>query len=514
MSASLTLPASSPSASSSSRADVLASPLVHTLTLWALYAIPLAVAVRPVGVPLYDPDVWWHLRVGQWVVEHRAVTSTDPFSLPGQTTPWVAYSWLYEVVLHGLFSAFGLAGIIVYRALFSLAIVAAVHALVCRLEKRFLVATGLTIVATLALTVLFSERPWLVTVLFSTLTLSAILALRSHESPPWWVWALPVLYCVWANVHIQFVYGLFLLGLGCIAPLFDQGLGRPDDATAATPRTRRWYGLVALAGACFLATLVNPYHVRLYGVVVEYARQPGPFRFVNELKALEFRGQADWIVLALTGAACWTLGRRKASAFEALLLVSTAWFSFRARRDLWFVILADLTILASAGSRLGWTEPVFRLGARGLAFIGAGLLLVVGGCVWFHDLSRAGLERRVAQVFPVEAARVIAERGYRGPLYNDFNWGGYLIWALPNMPVSIDGRTNLHGDDRILRFGQTWAGEPGWQDDPDLSQAGVVLAPADSALASLLMLDRRFERVHKDELAWVFAVRDIARRDR
>ena len=62
---------------------------------------------------------------------------------------------------------------------------------------------------------------------------------------------------------------------------------------------------------------------------------------------------------------------------------------------------------------------------------------------------------RVAQ-----RAAFVAERGYSGPLFNDFNWGGYLIWALPQLPVAIDGRTNLHGDERIQRFGSTWAGSP------------------------------------------------------
>ena len=109
--------------------------------------------------------------------------------------------------------------------------------------------------------------------------------------------------------------------------------------------------------------------------------------------------------------------------------------------------------------------------------------------------------------FPVEAARMVEEQGYAGPLFNDFNWGGYLIWALPELPVSIDGRTNLHGDERIVRFGQTWSGLPGWEKDPDLARAGVVIAQANSALASLLLHDRRFIQVHQDDVAHVFVAR-------
>ena len=385
MSGSLTLSAPGPSSTQTAPtpAEALASPLLRSMMIFALYAIPVVVAVRPVGVPVLDPDVWWHLRVGQWVAEHRAVPVNDPFSLPGQTQPWAAYSFLYELLLYTLYSAFGLAGVVVYRAGMALAVVAAIHALVCRLEKRFLVAVGLTAAAVLAVAMLFSERPWLFTILFTTLTLNAILSLRQPGTPPRWVWRFPVVFVLWACIHIQFVYGLFLLALACVAPLIDQRFGRPPDDTAASAWSRQWVRLVMLSAACFLATLINPYHVRLYGVVIEYATQPGPFRFINELKALEFREPCDWVMLALTGTACWALGRRKTtSAFDVLLLISTACFAFRARRDLWFVVLADLVVLASAGPSLVPDGETFRLSAPRLAGVGLALAVLAGICAW------------------------------------------------------------------------------------------------------------------------------------
>src|SRR5947209_10563424 len=72
------------------------------LMVLAVYALPVLVAVRAVADPVFDPDIWWHLRVGQWVVEHGSVPGHDPFSLPGHDRPWVAYSWLFEVVVYGL----------------------------------------------------------------------------------------------------------------------------------------------------------------------------------------------------------------------------------------------------------------------------------------------------------------------------------------------------------------------------------------------------------------------------
>jgi hypothetical protein len=90
------------------------------------------------------------------------------------------------------------------------------------------------------------------------------------------------------------------------------------------------------------------------------------------------------------------------------------------------------------------------------------------------------------------------------PVYNNFGWGGFLIWNLPELPVSMDGRTSVHGDARIARSMATWRGEPGWDADPELSRAGVIIASTRAPLTSLLRQDSRFRLVHEDPVAVVF----------
>ncbi|HTU91349.1 MAG TPA: hypothetical protein VMF69_14810 [Gemmataceae bacterium] len=451
------------------------------LMLAAIYAIPIVMALRPVD----DFDIWWHLSAGKWVCAHRAVPVTDPLSRWGADKPWIAYSWLFEVLVYRLYEAFGLAGIVAYRVAMSLAVVAALHRLVRRREPRFLVATFLTALAALALVPLLTERPWLFTILFSTLTLDVVLDLRDGRGGPG-IWLLPLVYALWANLHIQFIYGLFLLGLACLPfPGWRCGL------------TKRW----TLAGLCLLATLANPYHVRLCGLIVELATQAGPLGYITEMHALAFRQALDWMVLLLGAAAVFVLGRRRRlSSFEVLLLASTGFFAFRSQRDLWFLVLAAVAILCVSETDIP-RSPVDRRGWAAAAVLLAGL---IGLLCWQRDLSEENLRRKVADVFPVEVAAVLAERGYPGPLFNDYDWGGFLAWTLPHLPVVLDGRANLHGDERILRLRNTWAAGPGWRDDPDLESAGVVLANASSPLSCVLVLDERFQLVHEDPLARVF----------
>jgi hypothetical protein len=461
------------------------------LMLAAIYAIPIAVALRPVAVPEMDPDIWWHLRIGQWVCDHRAIPVTDPCSRYGIDKPWVAYSWLYEVLVYRLYDWFGLAGIVLYRVVMSMAVVATLHRLIRRREPRFVVAAGLTGIAALAISPLFSERPWLFTMLFTILTLDVLLDWRDGR-PTVLAWFLPLLFILWANLHIQFVYGLFLLGLACL-PFAGWRCGQEKRC--------------AVLGLCLLATLVNPYHVQLYRVVIEYATQPGPFHYVNELRALEFRDLPDWVGLLLGAAAIFVLGRRqRLSGFEVLLLAVASFCAIRARRDLWWLVVVSSAVLARREHDGTEEAQPGRLRSRLVVLSAASLLLAgqIAVLAWKRDLSEENMRRKVATVFPVEAASVVADRGYPGPLFNDFNWGGYLIWSLPQLPVVLDGRTNLHGDERIKRLINTWAAGPGWRDDPDLTSAGVIVADAHSPLGCVLDLDERFQMVHEDGVARVF----------
>src|SRR4051794_28050425 len=145
------------------------------LAAWIiLYPIPALTALQPIS----EWDTGWHLRTGQWIAEHGSVPSTDPVSSYGQGKPWVAYSWLFGLLLHGLYEAFGLTGILFYRIVLSLAVVVALHVLIARRESRFGVTAGLVGAGVVALApLLMGERPWLFTILFTIWTLDVILRL-------------------------------------------------------------------------------------------------------------------------------------------------------------------------------------------------------------------------------------------------------------------------------------------------------------------------------------------------
>jgi hypothetical protein len=454
--------------------------------------------------PIIDPDIWWHLRTGQWIVEHGTVPTTDPFSLYGMGKPWVAYSWLFEVLVYGLYRAFGLVGLVLYTATLSLLIATALHRLVRRFEPCFTHEIALTALGLCGLRALFSPRPWLFTILFFAIELDILMvARRSGEARR--LVLLPLLFALWANVHIQFIYGLFVLSLVAIESVLDRLLRRlPVESDAHTMPYWQW--LVVLV-ACAVATLATPYHLHLHRTILEISGQGGPFRYTSELAALGFRALEDWFVLTAALGATFSLGwSRQVRPFPILLLAAGTFLSFRASRDSWFVVVAAVTIMATCRSTVGVVDR-FVLTKRHVLLVAGttvAMLVVVGR---LHHISESRLESTLAETYPVAAAAVIEERSYTGPLYNHFNWGGYLIWRLPHLLVAMDGRTNVHGDARIEQSLSTWAGKRGWSSDPELATARLVLAGADWPLVSLLRLDSRFELVYEDGVAVVFVAR-------
>jgi hypothetical protein len=474
-----------------SKADVFGQVMVLTL----LFAAPALLCLH--GFNAGDPDIWWHLRTGEWMLQHHAVPHADPFSGSNAGKPWQAYSWLFELLTVQLFQRFGMVGITGYTVGMVLAITVALRHLIQRLQSDLLVTALLTFAACFSLGHLLTPRPWLFTILFFVLEVDILMRARKTGRTRELLW-LPVIFALWSNIHVQFIDGLVVLAIALgEAVVARWGVGERTRLRAS------W--LVAAFLGSVAATLANPYGWKIYRVAYELATQSGVLDKIAELRAMRFRDPSDFCVLFLALVAAGALARRRRlPVFEIALLVFAAVVSFRSERDVWIMAVAAVAIVAatvggqqkSVGRRSGF--------ATGLAVIVAGLAVAAG----FREMhvSNAELTAQAAKGLPIRAVEVIRDRHYAGPLYNDFDWGGYLVWAL-RMPVSIDGRAAFYGDAAIDRSIATWNAEPDWASDPALMSAGLVIGPAKAPLTQVLRMDTRFELVFEDELAVVFVAR-------
>jgi len=476
--------------------------LIDLAVVSVLFFTPAYLCLRSSAI--FDTDFGWHLRTGEWITAHHAIPHTEPFSAPIAGAPWAAYSWLFELLNYQLFHHLGTLGLLVYTAALLLLITTAVFALVRSNRQHLPAAAMLAFACMYAMGHLFTPRPWLFSILFFTLELHILQRVRRTGSTRPLLW-LPLLFAVWANIHIQFVYGLFILGLALLESLASSRFKEITTRAA-------WRPLAATLLCASLATLVNPYGPRVYSVALGFATQSGALDTIGELQAIPFRDLMHYEALLFALASAGVLGwQRRWLSFEGALLFFAAFVSFRSQRDAWVIAIAGAAILSQALPRtaapdLRTTSSADRI-AKYLAPAAFAIVVCLLALAFRSpDLSESQLRERQATQLPVGAVDFIRTHGYSGPIFNDFNWGGYLIWNL-HQPVTIDGRQNVYGDQRIQRSVATWSGAPGWQSDPDLRSAHLVIGPAGAVLTQLLRSDPGFQLAYQDKVAAVFVAR-------
>ena len=472
------------------------------LMLVLVYAASAVVTLRPI----VDPDIWWHLRTGEWILEHRTVPATDPFSAFGADRPWTAYSWLFGLGMYGLWQLLGHIGIVLYPLLGGLAITTAMLVLVLRFEFNVPRAIALTALGIAAITpVLMPPRSYLFTIVFFIVEIYVLLVARETGRISL-LWALPALFMLWANLHIQFIYGLAVLGMA-VAEAVIARLGRDGGGPFRVRRSIPLPPLLLASAACTAATLVSPYGVYIYRPVIEIGSHGLVYSLVIEFGALTFRQPAHWMFLLVALAGVYSLGRqRELQLFPALLIAAGAYLSFATRRDVWFLVIVSLAIIAITWGDRRVPRPTLRWAP---AIAGTVLLCtIVTAVAMWRNLSATSLEASLAAEYPVAAVAAVKHHRYPGPLYNTFDWGGFLIWQLPEHRVSMDGRTNIHGDHRIWRSFVTSMGQKGWDTDEELHSARLVILPAGLALAELLRREPDYELVYEDAVAVVFTRRE------
>lgn len=468
----------------------------QAFVLVVLFTASVFFALRFDGVT--DTDLWWHMAVGRWIVEHGAIPRTEPFSAYGAGKPFEAYSWLFELIVFWFYQKLGLIGIVVFSSAMTVSITAAVHHLVRRMNSTFLLGIGITFFAVYTMGRLYTPRPWLASMLFFALELDILMKARKTGESGELLW-LPVIFALWVNVHIQFIDGLVVLGIALAEAL----LATRWSAVKTNFRAAKmmWVSL-----ACVAATLINPYGPKIYKVAYDLVAQGASLPELPELSAISFRNLDDWCVLIFALAAVVVLARRRhPSFFEIVLLAFSIFASFRSQRDIWVLAIAGAGILASGLGESGG-DP-FRLRAPAIPLVVSASVLFAWLAFLGKGVNNSELQERLSSSLPVQAVETMKKQEWEGPLFNDYGWGGYLIWSF-RKPVSIYGRNTVYGVENVLRSNATWNGIPGWDSDPELLEANLIVAQTTAPLIQLLQLQPCLQSAYRDSVAEVFVTRN------
>ena len=333
-----------------------------------------------------DYDIWWHLKVGDWIVEHIAVPHTGILSRTAANRPWVAYSWGYEVLLSRAYAWFGIVGIGLFGTLLTLAVAYAVYRMLRRLSCRFWPAYLLAGIVCSAFLFNGMPRPFYFSIVLFSVTLTLLLEANRDGRIQTLYW-LPLIFLLWANLHIQFIYGLFLVSLFVGFALAQRlakscGIALPALLPPILPAST----LSLIFVACVLATLVGPNFYHPYQAVYEYSKAKFTYDIIIELQPLSFRGYSHYAELLLTAAGFFAVGwQKKLDPFKLALLTIANIVAYRTMRDAWFICIPAAACIADFSPKEAvcdrpesWMENV------GVAAVVALLLAIMSSSLNFN----------------------------------------------------------------------------------------------------------------------------------
>lgn len=471
--------------------------------------------------PPTDPDMGWHLADGKYLAEHHfQVAKTDPFSFTMPDFPVVMHEWMADLAAYSIYRRIGLFALSLAAAAITTAAFLVVSAGMEAEREHKVVAGMLGIIASIPI---LGVRAQMISLLGLALVVYTIYAFKNDPRTKK-IFLLPLIFFFWANLHGGFPIGLFLLVLFIFFESIKLFLVRRTERGNAG-RFFRWLGgyleksqvtgqallqLSSVTLVSFLLTFVNPYGWRIYvevfttvfdtyakGIITEWL----PVSILNPVSS-EFLVYLVLLVFLLF------FGFRRIGHLYLAIAIIFLYLAFSSWRHLPIFLLISIPL---------WVEIVGRLSGKELiALTRSGwflVILTVIVCVVAYRQSTdvfavsTSLDRLAQEgAYPLGAVRYLQEHPIEGRMFNEYNWGGFLIWQYPQKKVFVDGRMPSwkQGDFRAFEeFNRVTHFEGEWQEILDREQIHFILT-YNNPLSDAVFASIGWRQVYADDLAVIF----------
>ena len=478
-----------------------------TLAIALAMVLILPLVIRRGG----DADFFAHLRTAQAIVDMRGLPAHEIYTYTANNATWVDHEYGTELLLFGVPNFLGgkAAVSIVFGALISAGFLLILARINVQRPPALVSALALILGAAAAVGI-WGPRAQIITFTFACLTLYWIELFLSRRSR--WIYALPVVMVVWANMHAGFIFALFLVLLAAASELVLWAVNRRDRPHLLAART---LGLVLAVSA--VAALINPYGVQLYDYIWRTESSNALPQFVTEwlspnfhhLNMLPFELS---ILLLIVGLFFYRPGLH-----QLVLTVATLALALQAVRHIAIFVAAATPVIAwsygeawrrfSVDTRLRSFLAARRRDLQALTVV-ALAAAAIGVAAFIAD-ALGKQDSATAANFPVVASDWLAAHPDVGTrMFDEDGWNGYLsyrFYPLPNRRVFILSDPTLVGDRLMNDYLDIATLQPDWQDVLNRYGVDYVMYEPNTALGSALDLTSTWRRVYSDPLAaiWV-----------
>jgi hypothetical protein len=443
-------------------------------------------------------DMWWHLSTGRYILQNHTIPHTEPFSATVNGTPWTAHEWLSELIFYYAYSWVGSAGLLLFA---SFVVTLAFWFAHLRSGGPAFSKIGALALGVWATIPIFSVRPQIFTYLLASAFLFLLCRFWQDGAYQWLV-PLPVLMIFWVNAHGGYALGLTLIALFATGAIADWLVIHEDLAI-----TKRRLGLLCLACvACLLVVPLNPNGFAMYTLPFATLKDWGNQNDIYEWQSPDFhlaifRPLAELMFLTVAALA---LSPKRPRPSQVLLFIFFSLTALYSMRNLPFFVLVAFPLLGEFAALPDWKRPAWSSSLK-RTLQAAAVLVIAALC------AKIGSERVVTEIqreqtrFPARAVSFLDAQKLPAPLFNSYDFGGYLIWRLyPRYRVYIDGRTELYGHTFLNNFIQVYQADIDPRAALDHDHIRTVLVEPGSGLAGFLRKQNDWKRVYEDRVAAIF----------
>lgn len=443
---------------------------------------------------LQDSDSFWQIKIGQWILDHGALPTTDIYSFTRTGEAWISTSWLSQVLFAFSHAQWDWAGPVILTAMgMALTVAIFVYLLDAQIE-----APRAVLFAMLALLLSIHHvlaRPHILALPVMVAWVGLLMAAADRKSAPSWAW-LPLM-ALWANLH-----GGFVLGLALIGPISLEAVEHAERGQ----RLRlfmRWvlFGIGALVASCCTPygwrTLMGATNILGLGQLLTLIFEWMPANFAT---FTAFEG-------ALLGLIA--LGYYRGlmlSAPRIFLILFLTWSALTHVRSIEaFAFLVPLVLAKPLGGMFARQVPdaagTDRWPARHLTALGALMIVAASWTSTSLYMSHHRFTFTMTQT-PVAAADLLEKLGAKR-IFNAYQFGGYLISR--DIPVYVDGRAELYGEKFVMDFFKATEGRkpallPHLLDEAKIDATILV---ADAPGPQILDQLKGWKRIYTDDIAVV-----------
>lgn len=402
------------------------------------------------GIP--GNDFWWHVKIGEWVLENGTVPLEDIFSWYGTAhgLDWAAHEWLSDVIFHLILSVSDEFGIYLFSIGSALLMMFLLWNEVKQYAAKNLLLSSVYFIAMpFILRTFFYGRPHVFSFFLLFFELKALF--RFVENPKSRsIYFIPLISVLWSNLHggsSNLSYLLCVLFL--VAGLLPENIGRMYSVRFAKKSTLK---LLLVAVASFLAIMVNP---NGFGMVL--------YPYVNMGDALMLSVISEWSApdakeayqLFLFFAPIFVMtigfftGDKRIRVIDALVFLVFLFLFFRSLRFimLWYIAATFYAFQYLPAFELRFIKNGYKVVVSGLCIV-VSLLLIFSS---FNTFTQTyANETFIKTVLDDEMIEFVKDEAPER-LYNDYNYGEALIYH--DIPVFYDARADLYAADHILADG-------------------------------------------------------------